>query len=119
MEREPAAFPWDVQFACRNVLDFVRDATYERFANDLLLRSAIERQLQKMGEALAQLARTDRELAAQVPEHRQIIALRNVLVHGYATLDQHVVWRVVGGDVPALLAAVESLMARMGPPPTE
>jgi uncharacterized protein with HEPN domain len=119
MERDPAAFLWDVQFACRNVLDFVRDATYERFSSDLLLRSAVERQLQNMGEALAQLARTDRALAAQIPEHRQIIAFRNVLVHRYAILDQRIVWRVIRSDVPALLGAIDSLMAGMGPPPTE
>jgi len=86
MEREPAAILWDVQFACRNVLDFVQDETFERFTDDLMLRSAVERQLQIMGEALAQLARIDGALAAQVSEHRQIVAFRKVLVHGYATL---------------------------------
>jgi uncharacterized protein with HEPN domain len=119
MQRDPAAYLWDVQFACRNVLDFVREASAERLASDIFLRSAVERQLQNMGEALSQLARIDRALAEQVPEHRQIVAFRNVLVHGYATLDQRVVWRVICNDVPALLTAIEALLARMDPPPSE
>lgn len=119
MERDPAAFVWDVQFACRNVIDFTRDASYERLTGDILLRSAVERQLQNMGEALAQLTRIDPELAAQVPEHRQIIAFRNVLVHGYAALDLQVVWRTIRDDVPALLSVIDALLARLGPAPTE
>lgn len=119
MRRDPASFVWDVQFACRNVLDFVRQADFARFTSDILLRSAVERQLQNLGEALAQLARIDSALAAEVPGHRQIIAFRNVLVHGYATLDLRVVWRVIEHDIPPLLAAADALLARLGPPPTE
>ncbi len=56
MVREPASFLWDVQFAGRHVLQFVHGADFGRYCNDLLLRSAVERQLQNMGEALSQLA---------------------------------------------------------------
>jgi uncharacterized protein with HEPN domain len=119
MEREPLAYLWDVQYACRNVLDFVREVEFDRYLGDVMLRSAVERQLQNMGEALSQLARIDSDLAAQVPEHRSVIAFRNVLVHGYATLDHQVVWHVIGHDLPALLATASALLKRTSEAPPE
>jgi uncharacterized protein with HEPN domain len=118
MAREPAAFLWDVQFAGRAVQSFVQGVAFERFASDLLLRSAVERQLQNMGEALAQLARLDPDLTNQVPEHRAVIGFRNVLVHGYAVLDQQVVWNVIQRDLPELLKAVDTTLSKFDPPPT-
>ena len=118
MAREPAAFLWDVQYACNAVMDFLQGVAFEQFAADLLLRSAVERQLQNMGEALAQLGRLDPELAKKVPDHRAVISFRNVLVHGYATLDKQVVWNVIQRDLPELLSAVDAALISLGPPPT-
>jgi uncharacterized protein with HEPN domain len=73
---------------------------------DALLRSAVERQFEIIGEALAQLARRDPTRAAQVPDYRQVIALRNVLIHGYADVDDELVWALLTTRLPSLQAAV-------------
>jgi uncharacterized protein with HEPN domain len=46
MKRDPASFLWDMQQACAAIRSFVDGVAPERFATDLLLRSAVERQLQ-------------------------------------------------------------------------
>jgi uncharacterized protein with HEPN domain len=51
-------------------------------------------------------------------EHRAVIGFRNVLVHGYATLDQQVVWKVIQRNLPALLKVVDVALSRLGPLPT-
>ena len=61
--------------------------SFADFDRDIVLRSAVERQFEIIGEALAQLARIDAAIAQKVPELRQIIAFRNVLIHGYATVE--------------------------------
>lgn len=71
MKRERSAFLWDMEQACTAVREFTAGAGQDRYANDLMLRSAVERQLQNIGEALTQLAKLDPELAARVPRHRQ------------------------------------------------
>ena len=58
---------------------------------DDMLKSAVERQFGVIGEALARLAKTDPAVAEQVADHRRIIAFRNILVHGYATVDDRIV----------------------------
>jgi uncharacterized protein with HEPN domain len=54
--------------------------TFAEFDSDLVLRSAVERQFEILGEALGQLDRLDATLAARIPDLRQIVAFRNVLI---------------------------------------
>jgi len=70
--------------------------------SDELLRSAVERQFEIIGEALAALRRTDTKAAASIPEVDRIIAFRNVLIHGYAKVDDRIVWGVIEGNLSEL-----------------
>jgi uncharacterized protein with HEPN domain len=47
---------------------------------------------------------------SQIPDYQQIIAFRNILIHGYAVLDQSVVWKVIQGDLAVLEKAVQELL---------
>ncbi len=75
-----------------------------------MLRAAVERQFEIIGEALAQLARLDENLVARISEHRRIIAFRNILIHGYADVDDRLVWDVVQTKLPVLRREVEKLL---------
>lgn len=65
-----------------------------------MLRSAVERQFEIIGEALTRLVTFDGTLAAQLSEHRRIIAFRNILIHGYANVDDRLVWDIVMTSSP-------------------
>jgi uncharacterized protein with HEPN domain len=84
------------------------------FDNNIVLRSAIERQFEILGEALGRLARLDAPLAAKIPHLGQIVAFRNVLIHGYATIDRARVWRTARVDLPGLRVILDDLL---GDPP--
>lgn len=114
MKRDPSAYLWDMQHACLAITSFVRDIGFERYATDLLLRSAVERQLQNIGEALSQLSRLDPVLASRVPRHRQLIGFRNVLVHGYSGLNDAEVWRTLQQHLPELHRAITALQTEIG-----
>ena len=75
---------------------------FAEFDTDIMLRSAVERQFEIIGEALGTLARVDATTAARIPELRDIVAFRNILIHGYAILDRARVWQVVEDDLPRL-----------------
>ncbi len=76
-----------------------------------MVRAAVERQFEIIGEAFAGLRRTDPDLMAEIPDLPRIIAFRNVLIHGYATVDDQLVWGVVERDLPLLLATLTRLLA--------
>jgi uncharacterized protein with HEPN domain len=61
-------------------------------------------------EALSQLAKLDAAIAARNPELPQIVAFRNQLIHGYATVNVGTVWNIAQNALPSLLGAVRSLL---------
>ena len=75
-----------------------------------MLRSAVERQFQIIGEALNRLGRIDLATADRVPDLARIVAFRNVLVHGYAQIDDALVWEVASTRVPELTAVLARLL---------
>lgn len=111
MERDPRKYLWDAREAADAVIRFTRGKKFDDYVSDDLLRSAVERQLQNIGEALAQLGRVDAAVAEHIPECRNIIAFRNILVHGYAIVDHARVWRIIEEDLASLHAALEDLLA--------
>lgn len=78
MRRDRRAFLWDVRDAARNIEDFIAGLTYETFAADPLVRSAVERQFEIIGEALNQLSKIAPELANEIPDLPRIVAFRNI-----------------------------------------
>ena len=118
MTRDARAYLWDVQDACSRIAEFTCGLDISAYTTNDLVRSAVERQLTIVGEALSQLSKLDPALANRIPEHRQIIAFRNVLIHGYADLDHERVWHEAAQGLPRLAVAINLLLAEAGPPNT-
>ena len=116
MVRDVRAHLWDMQEACERISRYTRVATLDGYMVDDQLRSAVERQLGILGEALNQLSKFDPVLGSRIPGHRQMIAFRNVLVHGYMTLDHPRVWNQVATSIPDLNKVIDQLLAELGPP---
>jgi uncharacterized protein with HEPN domain len=111
MRLEARKYLYDIQQAVVRISEFTQGKRFEDYQSEAMLRAAVERQFEIIGEALVRLARLDQELAAQVSEHRRIIAFRNILIHGYADVDDRLVWDFAQTRVPALLREVEALLA--------
>jgi uncharacterized protein with HEPN domain len=75
-----------------------------------MLRSAVERQFTVLGEARSRLARDFPSVAALIPDRARIIAFRNILVHGYASVDDRIVWGVIENHLNPLRAAVSKAL---------
>ncbi len=75
-----------------------------------MLRAAAEREFEIIGEALTRLARLDEGIAAQIADYRRIIAFRNILIHGYAQVDDRLVWDIIESKLPTLRREVAALL---------
>jgi len=84
-----------------------------------LLRAAVERHFEIIGEAMNRLARYDPDVAGRIGDYPRIIAFRNLLIHGYDLIDHGQVWKVVCEQVPLLLSQVESILQEIQDKPTE
>jgi uncharacterized protein with HEPN domain len=115
MIRDRAAkYLWDAHRAVERIARFTAGRGYHDYLADEMLRSAVERQFEVIGEALAGLRRVEPGLAAGIPDLPRIVAFRNVLIHGYATVDDRLVWGVVESGLPALRTALAQMLDPMG-----
>ena len=110
MQPEAPALIWDARRAAGRVLEFVAGRGWDDYQQDVMLRSAVERQFQIIGEALNRLSKVDSATADRVPDLARIVAFRNVLVHGYAQIDDALVWEVASTRVPELATVLAGLL---------
>jgi uncharacterized protein with HEPN domain len=106
------AFLFDVQRACQLIQEFTSGMTFQDYVADRKTRSAVERQLEIVGEAIGQMLRAFPEMRQDIPDASRIISFRHRLIHGYASVSNPVVWGVLESDLPGLAARVEELLAR-------
>ena len=111
MQPDSKKYLFDIRRATSLIGGFCAGRTFEDYVADDMLKSAVERQFGIVGEALSRLAKADPLVADQVTDSRKIIAFRNILVHGYATVDDRIVWGVIETSLSALTDSVEKLLA--------
>ena len=110
MKNEILAHLHDILQAGRAVRDFVAGRSFQDYCSDELLRSGVERKFEIMGEALNRIARDDPAVLSQIRDYRDIISFRNILVHGYDSIDDRIAWDTIETDLDSLLEDVESLL---------
>lgn len=92
----------------------MRGRTFDDYAADFMLRSAVERQFEIIGEALRRLEKAAPDLALRLPERSKAITFRNILIHGYDLIDHRIVWSVIHESLPALRVRLVALLDEMG-----
>ena len=114
MQRDPRAFLWDVREAAQAIQSFTAGLDASAYERNDLVQAAVERKFEVIGEALSQLAKLDGALAQRVPDLPQIVAFRNQLIHGYATVNSGTVWNISQTALPTLVSAVQGLLDDLG-----
>ncbi|MFW6336209.1 MAG: DUF86 domain-containing protein [Phycisphaeraceae bacterium] len=109
--RNPRKFVEDALDSASFVIQFAAEGDVERYRSDRPFRSAIERELIIVGEALAQLRRLDPQVASHIPDLPQAVDFRNVTVHGYGLLSAEIVWSTVQDDLPNLVTQLQNVLA--------
>ena len=98
------------------VESFMKDRSIEDLSNDAMLRFAVVKQLEVIGEAASRI--TSETLATE-PEvaWKQVVLMRHVLVHDYYRIDVHTVWSTVTNDLGPLKPAILRLLNTLPPAP--
>ena len=100
---------YDIRRAADRISKFCNDKNFDDYEANDQLRAAVERQFEISGEALNQLTKKDQAIAAKITAYRHIIAFRNLLIHGYADVDDRLVWDMVQFRLPTLQAEILAL----------
>jgi uncharacterized protein with HEPN domain len=107
MQPETLKFLEDARQACERLVVFTAGKFYADYEKNDMLRSAVERQFITIGEALLRASKKDPTLDQSITALPRIVGFRNVLVHGYAVVDNQTVWGVVETNLPLLKKQIE------------
>jgi uncharacterized protein with HEPN domain len=113
MQRDARTMLVDAIASGERIVDWTRMLSREAFFADRLRQAAIEREFEIIGEALTRLRREFPEVAAKVPELREVVDFRNLLSHGYDAVDLRVVWSLAQHELPVLLTALRRIRAEL------
>jgi uncharacterized protein with HEPN domain len=113
-ERSPAASLSDMLGAAEAALVHVAGKSRDDYENQKLLRDAVERNIEIIGEAARRLPPEFRDQHPEIP-WRVIMATRHILAHDYDAVDNDIVWRILTDHLPPLIQQLRPLI----PPPPD
>jgi uncharacterized protein with HEPN domain len=104
-----AAYVWEIVAAARKLRAALDGVAREDYDANELMRLAIERLLQNIGEAVRRLSPDFRAAHPEIP-WQDIVGQRNVLVHEYSRIDHNLVWLTATSEIPDFIVALEALL---------
>ncbi|HEX3579200.1 MAG TPA: HepT-like ribonuclease domain-containing protein [Thermoanaerobaculia bacterium] len=94
----------------REVLTFTQGRSRADYDTDAVLRPAVERATELIGEAASNISDSMRAAHPEIP-WRKVVGQRNVLIHDYGDVDDDLVWNLVELEVPRLVSILEGIVA--------
>jgi uncharacterized protein with HEPN domain len=116
LERSDASYLWDMLDAAKAVAEFVAGRTFNDYMRNRMLRGAVERHFEIIGEAARNISKTLRDAHPEIPWDK-IIRQRHVIAHEYGDIKHELLWRVANVHVPELIAQLEPLVPASPPEP--
>ena len=109
--KRDSAWLEDMLKAATKIQRWVAGRTNEEYKNDEYFQSAIERQVEIIGEAARGLSDTFRDQHPEIP-WRAIMAQRHRLAHEYGEVDPDLIWKVATFHVPVLIPQLQKLISQ-------
>jgi uncharacterized protein with HEPN domain len=110
-DRDVRAYYYDVLQSINYIFQFLESGNIrnlEDYHVNILIKSAVERKLEIIGEAINRIFKMDDSLP--ITNYRKIIATRNFIIHEYDFVDDSQVWLIVEKHLPLLKKEVEELL---------
>ena len=96
------------------ILEVTASISFEEFSSNYLISDSVIRSLEVIGEASNKLSESFRMENPDIPI-RQMVGLRNILIHAYSDVDLKRVWMIAKTNVPTLHGQVESILRKKIP----
>lgn len=113
MSRDYRLYLDDMQTSAEKIVKYTRGMSFEAFTEDNKTFDAVVLNLEIIGEATKHIPDSVRTKYPEV-DWRRIAGLRDVIAHGYFSLNEHVLWDLIENRVPELLSQVQRILAVEG-----
>lgn len=109
MKLEIKKFLYDIKESIESIENYLGDKRdFNIYLEDKMLRRAVEREFEIIGEAMSRIEKIDSTI--NISSKKQIINMRNRVIHGYDKIDNEIIWGTVVRYLPKLKQEVEGLL---------
>ena len=109
MQLEIKKYLYDISESIESIEKYLGDKRdFNIYLSDKMLRRAIEREFEIIGEAMSRIEKLDSSV--EISSKRQIISMRNRVIHGYDKIDNEIVWGTIVRHLPVLKIEIENLL---------
>jgi uncharacterized protein with HEPN domain len=103
----------DISNSIESIYEYLgEERNFMNYESNKLLRRAVERELEIIGEAVNRLLKIDPNI--DISDARRIVNLRNWVIHAYDNVDNVIIWGIINKDLPLLEKQVRKLLEGIG-----
>ena len=112
MDERIGKWLFDVQTAIVDIEFFLegKEQKFEIYQQDKMLKRAIERELEIIGEAVNRILKKDASYSDKIRGAQNIIGLRNQVIHAYDNISDENIWAILINHLPKLQEDVNRLL---------
>ena len=87
-----------------------REKNFIEYRKNIMLKRAIERNLEIIGEAINRILKRDNSFENKISNSKLIIGLRNQVIHAYDNISDENIWSILINHLPKLKAEIDNLV---------
>jgi uncharacterized protein with HEPN domain len=112
MDERILKWVFDIKIAIDEIDNFFDDEERDflKYRENLMLKRAIERNLEIIGEAINRIITRDESYIDQITNAKSIIGLRNQVIHSYDNISVEIIWSILINHLPKLKAEIKHLI---------
>ena len=109
MKPEIKKYLFDIKESIDSIENYLGDKRdFRIYSENKMLRRAVEREFEIIAEAINRIDKLDQSI--QISSKKQIVGMRNRVIHGYDKIDNEIIWGTIIRHIPILKKDVEELM---------
>ena len=110
MTERAKKYLFDILFSIDMINEFLLGLNFFEYEKDMKTKSAVERQLGIIGEAVTQFRKEN--TGYELKNAREIINFRNRIIHAYDSIDDNIVWAIKTNHLPILKNEIGELLRK-------
>lgn len=103
---------YDIKLCINEIENFFdeEEKDFFKYRNNVMLKRAIERNLEIIGEAVNRIINRDSSYTVKITNARAIIGLRNQVIHAYDNISDENIWSILTNHLPKLKVEIDRLI---------
>jgi uncharacterized protein with HEPN domain len=111
MQRDVKMYFEDIITSIDSIFEYlINVADLDTYKQNKLVRRAVERELEIIGEAMSQILKMQPEIS--ISDARRIVDLRNLVIHVYNSVDNTIIWGIIHKQLPLLRSEIDKLIQK-------